>query len=112
MSYILIRTLAILVTSYLTQVGVPIVFSLQTGWIALLTAFVLAIINVTIKPIIVLATLPVNLITLGLFSFVINGFMILLASYIVPGFTIPSLLMAIWFAIVLSLVNWVLHIFE
>ena len=112
MSYIIIRTLAILLASYITNVGVPITLSVQTGWIALLTAFVLAIINFTIKPIITIVTLPVNLITLGLFSFVINGFMILLASYLVPGFMIPSLLMAIWFSVVLSIVNWVLHIFE
>ena len=112
MSYIIIRTLAILLASYITNVGVPITVSIQTGWIALVTAFVLAIINFTIKPIITIVTLPVNLITLGLFSFVINGFMILLASYLVPGFMIPSLLMAIWFSIVLSIVNWVLHMFE
>ena len=112
MSYIIIRTLAILLASYITNVGVPITLSVQMGWIALVTAFVLAIINFTIKPIIIIITLPVNLITLGLFSFVINGFMILLASYLVPGFIIPSLLMAIWFSIVLSFVNWVLHIFE
>jgi putative membrane protein len=47
-----------------------------------------------------------------LFSFVINGLMILLAARLVPGFVIPSLLMAIYFALVLSVINWVLHIFE
>jgi putative membrane protein len=47
-----------------------------------------------------------------LFSFVINGLMILLADKIVPDFFIPSLLMAIYFSIVLTITNWVLHIFE
>ncbi len=112
MMYIIIRTLAVLIASYITSVGVPISFSWQTGWIALLVAIVLAVINHTIKPVITIVTLPVNLLTLGLFSFVINGLMIILASYIVHGFIIPSLLMAIWFSIVLSVVNWVLHIFE
>ena len=100
MNYIIVRTLAVLVTSYLTKVGVPVVFALSTGWTALLVALVLAVINHTIKPIIVL------------FSFVINGLMILLASKIVTGFEIPSLLMAIWFAMVMSVVNWVLHVFK
>jgi len=112
MNYIIVRTLAVLVTSYLTKVGVPVVFALSTGWTALLVALVLAVINHTIKPIIVLVSLPITLFTLGLFSFVINGLMILLASKIVTGFEIPSLFMAIWFAMVMSVVNWVLHVFK
>lgn len=99
-------------TSYITKVGVPIILSFYTGLTALLVALVLAIINNTIKPIISIVSIPINIVTLGLFSFVINGAMILLAAYIVPGFAIPSLLMAIYFAIVLSVINWVLHIFE
>lgn len=112
MNYILIRTVGILIASYITKVGVPIAFALQTGLTALLAALVLAIINHTIKPAISLMTLPINLLTLGLFSLVVNGLMILLAAAIVPGFAIPSLLMAIWFSIVLSVINWLLHIFE
>jgi putative membrane protein len=112
MNYILIRTVAVLITSYITKVGVPLVLAWSTGLTALLVALVLAVINHTIKPIITLVTLPINFITLGLFSFVINGLMILLASYIVSGFSIPSLLMAIWFSVVLSIVNWVLFAFE
>ena len=112
MRYIFIRAIAILVASYITRVGVPILFTLHTLWTALVVAFVLAIINHTIKPLFMLISIPINLVTLGLFSFVINGFMILLADKIVPEFNVPSLLMAIYFAIVLSAVNWVLHIFE
>jgi len=116
MKYILIRTFAVLVTSYVTRVGVPVVFAMNavwnTVWVALVVALILAIINHTIKPLIMIVSLPVTLITLGLFSFVINGFMILIASYIVPGFSIPSLLMAIYFSIVLSLVNWVLSLVD
>jgi putative membrane protein len=117
MKYIIIRTIAILATSYITGVGVPLVFSslalsIGTAWIALLTAIVIAVINHTIKPLFILISIPVNLLTLGLFSFVINGLMILLADRIVEGFSIPSLLMAIYFSIVLSVVNWLLHVFE
>lgn len=112
MTYILIRTIAVLVASYITHVGVPIVFAWQTGWIALLVALTLAVINHTIKPIIDLVSIPINFFTLGLFGLVINGLMIMLASYIVPGFVIPSFLTAIYFAVVLSILNWILHVFE
>ena len=105
MNYIIIRTLAVLVASYITGVGVALTFHWNTAWIALLVAIVLAVINHTIKPLITIVTLPINIFTLGLFSFVINGFMILIASYIVSGFVIPSLIMAIWYSIVLSVVN-------
>lgn len=112
MSYVIIRTVAVLIASYITHVGVPLVFAWQTGWIALLVALTLAVINHTIKPIIDLVSIPINFFTLGLFSLVINGLMILLASYIVSGFVIPSFLTAVYFAVVLSILNWILHVFE
>ena len=112
MKYFIIRTLAVLATSYITKVGVPLVFAFSTAWIAFIVAIVLAVINHTIKPILMLVSIPINVVTLGLFSFVINGLMILLAAKIVAGFSIPSLLLAIYFSLVLSVVNWVLHIFE
>lgn len=117
MNYIIIRTISVLFTSYITKVGVPLAFStltlaFGTAWIALLTALVLAIINHTIKPLFMLVSIPINLVTLGLFSFVINGLMILLADRLVTEFDVPSLLMAIYFAVVLSIINWILHIFS
>lgn len=116
MKYIIFRTIAVLVTSYFTKIGIPLIFTVSavanTLGTALLVAIVIAVINHTIKPIFMLVSIPVNLITLGLFSFVINGAMILLAARIVAGFSVPSLLLAIYFSIVLSIVNWVLHIFE
>ena len=117
MNFLIIRTISVLVTSYITKVGVPLAFgsltlAFGTAWVALLTAVVLAVINHTIKPVFMLVSIPINLVTLGLFSFVINGLMILLADKLIPEFSIPSLLMAIYFAVVLSVLNWVLHIFS
>ncbi|MBP6949124.1 MAG: phage holin family protein [Candidatus Pacebacteria bacterium] len=117
MKYLIFRTFAVLATSYITKVGIPLVFTFTTVPVTLLSAcvvaLVIAFINHTIKPIFILVSIPINLVTLGLFSFVINGAMILLAARIVgPSFIIPSLLMAIYFSLVLSVVNWVLHIFE
>lgn len=112
MWHLILRIAAILVASYITHVGVPLTMTTNTLWIAFLVTVVLAIINHTIKPILTLILIPVHFATLGLSSLVVNGAMIMLASYLVPGFVIPSLLMGFWFAIVLSIINWVLHIFE
>jgi putative membrane protein len=117
MHFIIIRTVGVLAASYVTKVGVPLAFgtlavSLSTAWVALLVALVLAVINHTIRPVFMLISIPVNLLTLGLFSFVINGLMILLADKIIPDFSVPSLLMAIYFSIVLAVINWMLHFFE
>jgi putative membrane protein len=110
--HIILRIVAILVASYITHVGVPLVFSVETLWIAFLVSIVLAVINHTIKPLLHVVLIPIHFLTLGLSSFLVNGAMIVLASYIVPGFIIPSIIMGIWFSLVLSVVNWLLHIFE
>lgn len=117
MQYIIIRTAAVLIASYITKVGVPLIFgtlalTLSTAKVALLVAITLAIINHTIKPLFMLVSIPINFLTLGLFSFVINGLMILLADKIITDFATPSFIMAVYFAAVLSVVNWVLHAFE
>ena len=76
---------------------------------ALIVCVVLAILNVLIRPILIILSLPINILTLGLFTFIINAFIVILASKIVPGFKIDSFGTAILFSIVLSLINFVLH---
>jgi putative membrane protein len=112
MTYLAVRTIAVLITSYITKVGVPMVFAWSTGLTAFAFAIVLAIINAIIKPGIAAIAFPITLLTLGAFSLVINGLMVALAAYLVPGFFIPSFLMAVVFAVVLSAVNFILHVFE
>ena len=72
---------------------------------ALVLAVVLAIINVFLKPIIGLLTLPINIVTLGLFSLVVNALLIMLAGVIVPGFSVDGFWAAFFFSIVVSLVT-------
>jgi putative membrane protein len=72
---------------------------------AVVVAVVLSIINFIIKPIVILFTLPINVLTLGLFTFIINALMILLVSAVVPGFNVTGMLPALLFSVVLSLVN-------
>jgi putative membrane protein len=74
---------------------------------ALLVALVLGIINALIKPVLIILTLPINILTLGLFTFVINALLILLATKIVPEFQVANFGWAILFGIILSLVVFV-----
>ena len=76
---------------------------------ALIVAIVLGVVNALIKPLIVILTLPITIITLGLFYFVINGILILLVAFLVPGFKVDGFLWAILLSIVLSLISWFLH---
>ena len=84
--------------------------------VTLIGAFVLAIvfgiINVFVKPVITLLTLPITILTLGLFSLVVNAVFVLIAAQIVPGFSVDGFWSALLFAIVLSLVNAFFHFFE
>ncbi len=96
----LVSALVILTASYILP-GVHI----ANFTAALVTAVVLGIINALIKPIFLILTLPITIITLGLFTLVINALMILLASSIVPGFKVDGFWWAFIFSIVLSLIN-------
>lgn len=95
----LVSAIAILIAAYL----VPGVTVTLVG--ALVLAIVLGIINVFFKPIITLLTLPINIVTLGLFSLVVNALLIMLSSMIVPGFHVNGFWSALLFSIVVSLVT-------
>jgi putative membrane protein len=95
----IISTVAILAGAYL----IPGVDVTLIG--AFVLAIVLGLLNVFIKPIISILTLPLNIITLGLFSLVVNAGLILLAGMIVPGFAVNGFLNALIFSIVISLIN-------
>ena len=72
---------------------------------ALLLAVILGLINMFLKPILIVLTLPINIVTLGLFSLVLNALLIMLAAKITPDFTVSGFWSAFLFSIVLSLVN-------
>lgn len=74
-------------------------------WTALVFAIVLALLNMFIKPLLILFTLPVTFITLGLFLFVINALVVLLASKFVDGFSIDNFWWALLFSIILSIIT-------
>jgi putative membrane protein len=101
----LIRAVAIIITAYLLP-GVRL-----SGFAAaLVTAVVLGLVNLLIRPLLLLLTLPLNILTLGLFTFVINALLILLTSAIVPGFTVTGFGWALLFSLVLSIINYLLGV--
>jgi putative membrane protein len=96
----ILSAVAIVIASYLLP-GVHV-----DGFLtALVLAVVLGVLNAFIKPIFVVLTLPLTIVTLGLFALVLNALFILVAAQIVPGFGVDSFWWAFFFGIVLSLVN-------
>lgn len=99
----LISALAIIVAAYLLP-GITV----SSIGVALVLAVVLGLINAVIRPIVLLLTLPVNVLTLGLFTFVVNALMIILADAVTPGFAVRNFWWALAFSLVLALINSVL----
>lgn len=69
------------------------------------TVLVMSIVNTLIKPILIIITLPINVLTLGLFSLIINAILILIVDYFVAGFSVDGLLWALLFSVVMSIVS-------
>lgn len=78
---------------------------IDSYWTALVFALVLAIINLIIRPLLVILTIPLTIITLGLFLFVINALMVLLAAKVVNGIAIDGFWWALLFGLLLSVVS-------
>ncbi|WP_296385537.1 phage holin family protein [Winogradskyella sp.] len=78
---------------------------------SLIAAAVLSVLNVLIKPILIILTLPVTILTLGLFLFVINALIILLADKLIDGFSVDGIWTAILFSVLLCILQSLLHSF-
>ena len=104
---LIINIVAILIISYLF----PSLIWVDTFWAALVTALLLGIVNAIIRPILVLLTLPLTLVTLGLFLLVINGLMLWLVSALVSGFHVSGFWGAVFGSILISIVSWLLSRF-
>ncbi|MCL4495745.1 MAG: phage holin family protein [Firmicutes bacterium] len=94
-----------------TAVGLAVISHIHLGITAssaqaiLVAALVLGLVNTFIRPIVKLLTLPINLLTFGLFGLVINAFMLWLVSSVVPGFAVSGFGAAFWGAILLSIIS-------
>jgi putative membrane protein len=99
----LITAVSILITSYIIS-GIQV----ANFTTAVIAALVLGIVNFFIRPLMLLVTLPVNIMTLGLFTFVVNALMLALAAAVVDGFSISGPLAAIVGSLIISVVSTVL----
>lgn len=91
---------AVMVAAYLLP-GVEV----EGYFAAFVTAIVLGLLNTFLKPVLIFLTLPITVVTLGLFTLVVNAGVILLAGLIVEGFTVAGFWWALLFSVVLSLVS-------
>ena len=101
-----ILTIAIVVTSYLLD-GIHV-----TGFFsAFLAAAMLGILNAFFRPVLLILTLPINVLSLGLFTFVINALMLKMASGVISGFVVAGFWSAIFGSLLISLVSFILNTF-
>lgn len=101
----IINAIAIYLTATIVP-GVEVVDLLS----ALMVAVILGLINTFIKPILMLLTLPITLLTFGLFALVLNALFIMLVGQIVTEFSVAGFVPALLFSIVLTIINWMLNI--
>jgi putative membrane protein len=104
----LIKFLIAAIGVYLTGMILPGV-NVANVWIAIVVSAFIGLLNILLKPLLVILTIPITLFTFGLFLIVINGFMIYLADKIVPGFEVKSFWLSMIFSIVFSLITFFLE---
>ena len=104
---IIIRVLISAVAVFLASRVIPGV-SVNSFVTALIVAVVLGLLNAFVKPILTILTIPITVITLGLFLIVLNVLMVYLASYLVDGFRVSGFIAALLFSIMVSVVTWLI----
>jgi len=102
----LVVTAAIILASYLLD-GIEI----KNFFSAFFAAAALGILNALFRPILIVLTLPINILTLGLFTFLINALMLKMASGIIPGFEVHGFWTAIFGSLIISAISWLLNAF-
>jgi len=99
-------TAAVMATAYLLK-GIHV----DGFGTALLAAALLGVLNASLRPITLLLTLPINILSLGLFTFIINALMLKLASAVIPGFDVRGFWTSLFGALIISLISWLLNSF-
>lgn len=98
-----ILTVAVVVSSYVIE-GIHV----KDFATALFAAAFLGLLNAVFRPILLILTLPINVLTFGLFTFVINALLLMMVSGVIPGFEVTGFWAAVLGALVVSVVNWIL----
>jgi putative membrane protein len=98
---LLLSAIAVVIGAYVIP-GVSV-----NGYVtALIVALIMSLLNVTVKPVLVILTIPVTILTLGLFLLVINVIIIYITAALISGFSVSGFFSALMFSLVVSLVNW------
>ncbi|MDQ0340862.1 putative membrane protein [Caldalkalibacillus uzonensis] len=84
-------------------------FYIRDAGVALLAALILSLVNTVVRPILVFLTLPITILTMGLFLLVINALTLLLTSFLVDGFDISGFWAAFFMGILISILNYLIH---
>ena len=100
----IILTVSIIAAAYTIE-GIQ----MSSFFAAFFAAAVLGILNAVLRPILILLTLPINILSLGLFTFIINAFLLKMVSGVIPGFDIRGFWPAILGALIISIVSWLLN---
>jgi putative membrane protein len=101
-----ILTAAIIVASYLLD-GIQV----KGFFSAFFAAAILGILNAFFRPLLIILTLPINILTLGLFTFIINALLLKMASGVISGFDVRGFWAAVFGSIIISVVSWALNSF-
>ena len=102
----LVLTAAIIVASYLIQ-GIEV----NGFFSAFFAAAILGVLNVFFRPILLILTLPINILTLGFFTFIINAVLLKMASGVISGFVVHGFWSAVFGGLIISVVSWLLNSF-
>jgi len=106
MTYFFLRAAIASLGLWLASTWVPgLAFDSPTSLI--LAAVLLGIVNGFVRPLVVLLTLPLTIVTLGFFLLIVNGIMLALVAGLLPGFHVAGFWDAVWGALIVSLVSWV-----
>jgi putative membrane protein len=99
-----VSAIALMITAYFLP-G----FQVSSFFAALFTAVIIGLANVTIRPVLLILTLPLNILTLGLFTFIVDGIVLRICAAFTPGFSIKNWGSAFLGAVILAIVNTALH---
>lgn len=102
----LVLAAAIMAASYLLE-GIEV----KGFFPALGAAAMLGILNAFFRPVLLILTLPINILSLGLFTFIINALMLKMASGVIPGFDVRGFWTALFGVLIITLISWLLNAF-
>lgn len=102
-SWMMLRLCVLILGIFLSSIIVPGID--VSGWGPLKAAVLLGLLNIFIRPVLLLLTLPINFLTLGLFTLVINGFLFWIAGNLIEGFRVSGFLVSVAGAVVVSLLS-------